>query len=144
MCLTFTFCCFHSFKDLFGFPPIHPPFFSNGDAKVSAFIKSSKTFCCFLKFSFSENSYQYFEELVIFQSGRQRYNEYSNHQNFLHFFRNFRLYFFTRLLSKFRNATNKELIPNLPNIISFSLSADTSVSNRVAKISSCRSPPNLF
>jgi len=52
---------------LFLFSPTHSKtVVSNGDAKVRAFIKSSKTFCCFLKFSFSENSYQYFEELVIF------------------------------------------------------------------------------
>jgi len=70
MCLTFTSCCFHSFKDLFGFSLRRPASFetvvSNGDAKLRAFIKSSKTFCRFLKFSFSENSYQYFEELAIF------------------------------------------------------------------------------
>ena len=50
--------------------PAFPPTPSNprlfGSAKVRAFIKSSKTFCYFLKLSFSENSNQYFEELVIF------------------------------------------------------------------------------
>jgi len=55
-----------SFGFLFSLPAFSKLIVSYGDAKVRAFIKSSKTFCRFLKFSFSENSYQYFEELVIF------------------------------------------------------------------------------
>ena len=53
-------CCFHSFKDLSAF--FAAPFVANRevnferDAKVSAFIQLSKTFCYFLLRSYSQRA----------------------------------------------------------------------------------------